>query len=238
MKHFDKHNILKDNKHGFRKRRSCETQLLTTVHELLSNIAQKNQVDIILLDFAKAFDKVPHRRLLHKLDYYGDRGQTNTWIQSFLEKRHQQVILDGAKSATADVLSGVPQGTVLGPLLFLAHINDLPDRITYSSSKLFADDSMLFRTIQDDSDRARLQEDLGALEQWEHECQMSFNPSKCTVIRAVPKGCKPIPTQYQLHGQTLETVEGSKYLGVTLTETLSWDTQTPPAQRPTGPWVS
>ena len=85
MKHFDKHNILKDNQHGFRKRRSCETQLLTTVHELLSNIAQKNQVDIILLDFAKAFDKVPHRRLLHKLDYYGVRGQTNTWIQSFLE---------------------------------------------------------------------------------------------------------------------------------------------------------
>jgi len=85
------------------------------VHELLSNIAQKKQVDIILLDFAKAFDKVQHRRLLHKLDYYGVRGQTNTWIQSFLEKRHQQVILDGAKSATADVLSGVPQGTVLYP---------------------------------------------------------------------------------------------------------------------------
>jgi len=85
---------------------------------------------------------------------------------------------------------------------------------------------MLFRTIQDDSDRARLQEDLSALEQWEHEWQMSFNPSKCTVIRAVPKGCKPIPTQYQLHGQTLETVEGSKYLGVTLTETLSWATHT------------
>jgi len=89
------------------------------------------------------------------------------------------------------VLSGVPLGTVLGPLLFLAYINDLPDKITSSSSKLFADDSMLFRTIQDDSDRARLQEDLSALEQWEHEWQMSFNPSKCTVIQAVPKGCKP-----------------------------------------------
>ena len=224
MKHFETHSILKDNQHGFRKKRSCETQLITTIHEIASNIAQKDQVDVILLDFAKAFDKVPHQRLLQKLTYYGVRGKTNNWIGSFLRNRHQQVVLDGATSTTADVLSGVPQGTVLGPLLFLAYINDLPDMITSSSSKLFADDSMLFRVILDDIDRASLQSDLSALEDWERQWQMSFNPSKCSVIRIVPKGRQPIETQYQLHGQTLDVVEASKYLGVTLTERLSWDT--------------
>jgi hypothetical protein len=223
MTHFDNHNILKDNQHGFRKRRSCETQLLTTIHEIATGLAKKQQTDVILLDFAKAFDKVPHNRLLYKLDHYGIRGNTKTWIQSFLTNRTQQVVLDGTKSETADVLSGVPQGTVLGPLLFLAYINDLPDMITSSSTKLFADDSMLFKVIQNDNDRASLQADLSALEDWETQWQMSFNASKCSVIRIVPRGHTAINTHYKLHGHILETVVDSKYLGVTLTDHLSWD---------------
>ena len=94
MAHFDKHHILKDHQHGFRKRRSCETQLTVTIQEVASRLSKGNQVDIILLDFAKAPDKVPLSKFLHKLDFYGVRDQTSNWIRSFLENRKQEVVLD------------------------------------------------------------------------------------------------------------------------------------------------
>ena len=167
MAHFDKHHILKDHQHGFRKRRSCEIQLTVTIQEIASRLSKGNQVDIILLDFAKAFDKVTYSRLLHKLDFYGVRDQTSTWIRSFLENRKQEVVLDGSHSDLSDVLSGVPQGTVLGPLLFLAYINDMPESLRSSDCRLFADDSLLYCVVNKASDCKLLQQDLTALEQWE-----------------------------------------------------------------------
>jgi hypothetical protein len=223
MSHFDQHQILTDTQHGFRKRRSCETQLVVTINDIAGNLAQGNQVDVVLLDFSKAFDKVPHRRLLRKLHYYGVRDSTLGWIQAFLSSRKQQVVLEGAHSSPADVLSGVPQGTVLGPLLFLAYINDLPDVVKSSSTRLFADDTLLFRMIRKREDQALLQADLDNLADWENTWQMSFNASKCNTIRIAPtKRSAPINTEYSLHGQTLETVSAAKYLGVTIQDDLSW----------------
>ena len=123
VKHFDKHKILCDNQHGFRKKRSCETQLLSTVQEIASSTAKGKQVDVILLDFEKAFDKVAHSRLLYKLDHYGVRDNTKKWIQSFLSHRTQQVMLDGVKSDTADVTSG-------------AHREQPLDRFCFSASSM------------------------------------------------------------------------------------------------------
>jgi hypothetical protein len=183
MSHFDRYNILTDKQHGFRSKRSCETQLVKTIQKIAQNLTSKRQVDVILLDFAKVFDKVPHCRLVHKLKFNGVDGTTLSWISSFLSSRKQLVLLDGVKSSEKEVLSGVPQGTVPGPLLFLSFINDLPDVTTSSDARLFADDSLLYRHVNSQNNSDLLQKDLSSLEKWEEEWQMSFHPQKCTVIR-------------------------------------------------------
>ena len=127
--HFDNRGILSESQHGFRKKWSCESQLILTIEDLAKGLDDGGQTDAILLDFTKAIDKVPHARLRKKLDYYGVRGETLDWISSFLSDHSQNVVCGGSISSSCDVMSGVPQGTVLGQLLFLAYINDLPDAV-------------------------------------------------------------------------------------------------------------
>ena len=134
--------------------------------------------------------------------------------------RSQQVVLDGITSAPTDVISGVPQGTVLGPLLFLAYSNDLLDCVS-SEVRMFADDCLLYRPIRSQADATALQDDLNHLQIWEHKWQMAFNPSKCEVLRVSNK-IKNIISSYTLHGAELSTVDNARYLGVTINSKLSW----------------
>ena len=165
---------------------------------------------------------MPHSRVLYKLDFYGVRGNINNWIKAFPSNWKQQVVLEGAKSRQEGIMSGVPQGTVLGPMLFLTYINDMPE-CSDSKVRLFADDSLLYRVFHMSEDREQLQLDLQVLERWEKEWLMSFNASKCSVIRITPKFKKARESNYMLHGKTLTVEEASKYLGVTLTNTLFWN---------------
>ena len=181
MKHLDSHHILSDTQHGFRKRRSCDTQLVITTDDLARGLDNRKQTDIIILDFSKAFDTVPHTRLINKLTHYGINRHLIKWITSFLTNRQQKVVLEGQSSSYLSVDSGVPQGTVLGPLLFLLYINDLPENLT-STPRLFADDCLLYRTISSDKDAADLQMDLDELTKWQEMWQMRFNASKCYVM--------------------------------------------------------
>ena len=136
MKHLELHNILTDSQHGFGTKRSTETQLIQTIHDISKSLDKKETVDMAILDFTKSFDKVPHERLIHKLNYYGISGSIATWIETFLIGRSQQVVVNGATSSSTIIISGVPQGTVLGPLLFFLYINDLPDNISTSVGSL------------------------------------------------------------------------------------------------------
>ena len=212
MNHFLHNDILCDNQHGFQAKRSCETQLFATLQSIANQLRSgKDQVNVILLDFFQRVDKDPHQRLLHKLDNYGVRGDTLHWIQSFLSYRKHQVLLEGVMSAEA-VICGVPQGTILGLILFLAFINDLPES-TSSDTRLFADDALLYRHIGSSDDGKQLQQDLYALQQWEgrYRWQMKFHPEQCQVIRI----CNNI------HGRILQVVDSAKYLGVTSATTCS-----------------
>jgi len=221
MGHLDRQGIIYEKQHGFRRGRSCETQLLELTHDLLSGLHEGKQTDLIIMDFAKAFDKVCHEKLLTVLHKYGIEPSTIRWIKSFLSNRTQSVVVDGAQSASLPVTSGVPQGTVLGPALFLCYINSMPEGIS-SSVRLFADDTVIYCRITSVEDHETLQHDLQKLAMWESEYSMEFHPKKCSVLR-VSRSKTPSIFQYKLHGTTLETTESTKYLGVTLTKDLTWE---------------
>ena len=159
---------------------------------------------------------------MYKLDYYGIRGSTHKWITSWLSGRFQKVVLDGQASDPVPVLSGVPQGSVLGPVLFLIFINDLPENIR-SSVRLFADDCVLYRNIESHTECQILQDDLNSLAQWEADWQMKFNVAKCHSMRVTrhPPD-KHVQFEYTLHQQRLEQAQSAKYLGITISDDLDW----------------
>ena len=180
----------------------------------------KSQIDAILLDFAKAFDKVPHKRLLSKLAFYGITGNTKNWIKSFLSHRKQRVSVNGALLDNTCVTSGVPQGSVLGPVLFLLYINDINNNIQ-SPIRLFADDSIIYRKIKSETDNSILQSDLIQLQTWSNKWQMEFNIPKCVHLPITNK-TKPRLHSYSLCGVPLSTVSSHPYLGIKLDTKLTW----------------
>ena len=167
--------------HGFCSKRSCETQFIEFVDDITKNMSAVKQTNILIMDFSKAFDKVSHSLLLHKLEHHGIRGNINRWIASFLCNRTQAVVVDGESSTHIDVESGIPQGSVLGSSLFLLYINDMPERIK-STVRIFADDTIAYLIISSDKDSSDLQNDLDKLALWETKWKMSFPPDKCNVL--------------------------------------------------------
>ena len=164
IKHLDDHHLLKYAQHGFWKRLSCESQLILTVQDLKKGLNDGEQIGAVLLDFSKAFDKVPHQRLLEKLCHYGLRDSLNKWIADFLADRQQEVVLEGTHSNATKVTSSVPQGTVPGPLLFLVYINARPEKFS-STTRLFAGDSLVYMIIRSKEDQTLPQQDIDKLQE-------------------------------------------------------------------------
>lgn len=221
MEHLENFQILVDYQHGFQKGRSCEKQLVITIEDIARHLNNKEQVDLLILDFSKAFDTVPHQRLCSKLEHYGIRGGIHRWIKTWLTERKQCVVVDGEQSEHCRVKSGVPQGTVLGPLMFLLYINDIGENIN-SKLRLFADDSLLYLAVSTETHCEKLQKDLDTLVNWAETWQMKFNAEKCYVLR-ITTNRKPIKYEYKMRGHILKAVEHNPYLGVELTNKLSWD---------------
>ena len=219
LSHLEKFKLLTNLNHGFRSGYSTETQLLTTTEDLFKSYDQGKQTDMAILDFSKAFDTVPHDRLLHKLSSYGIGDPLLSWLRCFLTQRSMRVVVDGIESPSTSVDSGVPQGTVLGPILFLCHINDLPETVK-SQVRLFADDCLLYREINNFSDHHTLQEDLAQLELWAHTWGMRFNATKCYIMSLArnPKSS----FFYSLDNTILQSVTSNPYLGVQFSQDLSW----------------
>ena len=181
FKHLIHNNLLSDDQYGFCGGRSCTTQLLNTINDWFSYLDKNIPVDAVYLDFRKAFDTVPHERLLNKLHGYGVRGQLLDWIRDFLKDRSQYVTINDKSSSKIPVTSGVPQGSVLGPTLFIYFINDLPSLITIFI-KIFADDTKAYLPILSNADRIILQKTIDDMVHWSKIWQLHFNGSKCKVL--------------------------------------------------------
>ena len=183
MSYFNVHNLFSNFQYGFIKGRSTVLQLLKVFDAWTSSLDEGCQVDVIDTDFEKAFDKVPHQRLLCKLYGYGVNHKVINWIRSFLCFRQQAVRINGVFANPKPVLSGIPQGSVLGPLLFVIYINDLPDICKeYANTFLYADDAKLFRQIRDELDCAKLNSAFESVHNWCVKWQMSLNIDKCQVL--------------------------------------------------------
>ena len=219
--YIEENRILTDQQHGFREHRSCLTQLLGHIDNILKISESDDNADVIYLDFAKAFDKVDHKILLQKIHNMGIQGKIYQWIESFLNNRQQHVIVDGEISETAKVKSGVPQGTVLGPILFLLFVNDITEAIQHADIQLFADDCKLTLKIENPDDHQKLQRDIEAAIMWSLLNNMELNKEKFQLIQYGNKD--HLKGDYTLDSEnTLKPSADIKDLGVTVSNDLSW----------------
>ena len=223
MNHLLEENLLSTKQYGFISRRSTTTQLLHYLDKCTESISKGKVIDAVYFDFSKAFDTVPHRRLLKKLNCYGIKGKVLKWIESFLADRSQVVKVNGCQSNITSVLSGIPQGSVLGPLLFVIYINDLPDCVSLSDIYLFADDTKLVKMIDSLEDSKMLQNDIDSLVQWSNKWLLKFHPNKCHVLTLGKFENIKHAHQYKIDDKILEHVECEKDLGVFIDSDLSFE---------------
>lgn len=215
---------LNPNQHGFRRGRSCLSQLLDHLDYVLSQLELGRNVDVVYLDFSKAFDKVDFEIVLKKIQNLGIRGKVYNFIKSFITNRKQTVTVDGQKSKPVSVLSGVPQGSVLGPLIFLILIGDIDSEIIDSIVRSFADDTRVSKGITNLNDISKLQEDLFKIYDWAEKSNMEFNGGKFEVMRYGLDEIVKLVTSYVTESGSIITQKSElKDLGVMLSDDCTFD---------------
>ena len=221
MKHLEDNKILTDRQFGFREGRSCMTNLVSFYSRVIDIVQEREGwADCIYLDLKKAFDKVPHKKLLWKLKNIGMLGgKLLCWMEDFLKDRVMRTVIKGVKSSWKKVISGVPQGTVLAPVMFLVYVNDMIDGVD-SYMSMFADDTKILRRIHSKEDQVILQQDLEKVWKWSQTWEMEFNIKKCSVME-MGRSSRRLSTNYKLGNTVISKRKEEKDLGVTFTETLS-----------------
>ena len=225
--YLEENNLFNDNQHGFRQSRSCLSQLLAHYDQITELLETDTGVDVIYLDFSKAFDRVDFETLLQKLNTLGIGEKIGRWIHSFLTNRTQSVIVNKTSSSTEDVLSGVPQGSVLGPLLFVIMISDIDTHVRNSTVRCFADDSRISKGITNVADATQLQIDLEAIYEWASTNKMKFNDKQFELIRyRTPRNPIQDFTSYlSQSGQVIQEKAQVKDLGILMTNNCSFAAQ-------------
>ena len=218
--HLETNNLITPQQHGFRRYRSTLTQLLHHFDIILQILETSKNADTIYLDLSKAFDKVNHQILLHKLEQMKITGKILTWIRAFLTNRTQQVVVNGHKSTPAKVESGVPQGTVLGPALFIIYMNNVTEYIRNIIIQLFADDSKITAAIENPSDRINLLDALKSLLEWTNHNSMKFNEQKFQLLQIGSDDSLKLP--YECNDITINKSETVKDLGILVSEDFSF----------------
>lgn len=213
--------LLYEKQHGFRRQLSTVTQLFETTQQFASVLNERGQADLVVIDFSKAFDKVTHTKLVQKLFDAKVDESLISWIKAYLSNRLQYVDIEGSSSALLPVTSGVPQGSVLGPTLFLVYINDLAKDIDKSIEvRLFADDCLIYTPVYSVNDQILLNVSLAKIQEWCQKWDMQINTKKCLSV-TITKKKSPLPFSYSLDGiNSLQHSDHFKYLGVTISENL------------------
>ena len=226
--HLFDNKLISKNQHGFVRFKSCVTNLLETLDIITESLNLGYLVDLILLDFSKAFDLVSHTGLLIKLKSMGLDSKIIDWIKSFLVNRKQRVVLGSIMSTWKDVLSGVPQGSVLGPLLFIIYINDMPG-LLHHLCRLFADDSKIIAIIKNAQDTENLQIDLDKLGNWAQTWKMRFNYDKCKTMyfgkKNRPKKAYTLNNFETSTRSEITETDTERDLGIQISKDLKWNTQ-------------
>jgi hypothetical protein len=216
--HLVTNSLIKNTQHGFMRNKSCTTNLLQFLERLTLEQDSGNPVDVVYLDFSKAFDKVPHRRLIEKFKAHSVDGKILQWIEAWLTGRKQRVVLNGVASEWADVDSGVPQGSVLGPLAFVVFINDIDGlAVNITLMNKFADDTKCGNVVKDPGDVAVLQKCLDDMVDWASKWGMAFNIGKCKVMHV---GRTNQRATYTMAGSNLTTTEAERDIGVKVQASL------------------
>ena len=225
FKHFQDNFLLSIWQSGFLPGASTVTQLVEMYNAFCQAVSDGKEIRITFLDISKAFDRVWHKGLIHKLARAGISGKLLAWLTNYLQDRYQRVVINGQFSAWGSIKAGVPQGSVLGPLLFLVYINDIIHVVTHCQIRLFADDTCLFIDIDNPDEAARLMnEDLEAINKWSSDWLVKFSAPKTKEMIISKKREINVHPPIILDGVVIDRVKTHKHLGVTLKDDLKWDT--------------